>query len=111
MVSREEVAAAVGVSIDALVTWEAAVQTVANVEQPGPAQAIRIDSGGKANPEALHKWGFQFFPGSNTWRRARASRNEVSRAQVARRLGVSEEDLLRWEEAVARRESGQADPL
>ncbi len=69
-------------------------------EQKDAADLLKIDEHGRLNRDPLSKWRFRFYPESGRWRRISASRKEVSRQEVAKRVGVAEEVLKDWESAV-----------
>ena len=100
-VKRSVVAQETGIPEENLLNWESAVIREPGGEGEGdPSQRLKVLAGEEIAQNPLLPWGFEFFPASNTWRRARASRNEVSRSQVAKKVGVTEEQLVTWETAI-----------
>lgn len=72
---------------------------ITNIAVPVVAASIDSTRFGQYGTQPLLKCGFCFYPQSRTWRRARASRDKVTRQHVAKRAGVSESAILSWEEA------------
>lgn len=99
-VSSQDVASAVGISLNALARWEAAKLGLLAKKEPTNQAAFEVSPGNTVNKTAPLQWGFEYFPVSRTWRRARASRNEVDRSLVAKKIGISESVLAIWESAV-----------
>lgn len=100
VISRAKIAKAVGVSEDTIKRWEEAA-TKACENTVRPEELIAIDASGRpVNREPFSSYGFAFYPSSSTWRRTRAERAEVTRAFVARKTGLTEEQIANWEDAV-----------
>ena len=77
--------------------WEKAVNAGDTRGEGNLGRLLQVGPGGVTNSQPLHRWGFCFYPLSRVWRRARAARDEVTREQVAKRVGVTEETLVAWE--------------
>ncbi len=66
----------------------------------GSRLIARVD--GSPLEQPLEPWRILYFIRSRRWRRARAAREELSRAQVAKEVGVTESLLEAWEVAAIR---------
>jgi len=94
------VAEEVGVPEEAIAVWQAAITSSENAATASTPEArLAIGPNGPINNTPLLDWQFEFFPKSGTWRRTRGQRNEVTRSTVARRVGVSEDLIEKWEKA------------
>jgi transcriptional regulator with XRE-family HTH domain len=99
--NRSEVANCIGVSEDLLEAWEiAAVARLPAAESQSPEQLLSLGPDGPVNTDPLISWRLRYYPAANRWRRTRASRNEVLRAEVAEKVGVAEDIIERWELAI-----------
>ena len=97
---RKTVADEAGLSEDALQAWEEAI-VIATVEvsSDDPAALLAVVDGHPVHLDPLRKWAFQYFPQSKIWRRTRSHRNEVSREDIAKKVGVPEALVEAWESA------------
>ncbi len=100
VVSRATVAEEVGVPEEAVAAWQAAFTSSEGSSDDATAESkLAIGPDGPINKSPLVDWQFEFFPQSGVWRRTRGQRSEVSRRAVARKVGVSEDLIQKWEEA------------
>lgn len=100
VISRSNIAASVGVAEPIIQRWEEAAKHACR-KSVHFNELIAIDSSGNpVNREPFVSLGLAFYPNSSTWRRTRADRTEVSRAFVAKKTGLSEEQIATWEDAV-----------
>jgi hypothetical protein len=96
-VSRRLVSEEIGLPESVIEAWENAVKAGNTQGTDDVSELLRICPSGVAHSQPLQHLGFCFYPQSRVWRRARAARDEVTREQVAKRIGVTEEVLLAWE--------------
>lgn len=100
VISRANISKTIGVSEDIIQRWEEATKAPGN-QLPPPEDLMAIDDSGRpVHREPFLQYGFAFYPRSSTWRRTRADRTEVPRDVVAKKLGVAEQQLARWEVAL-----------
>lgn len=100
-VSRAAIAREVQVPEQVIATWEATMRTAAVRQDQSAAELLQVGPGGPVNLDPLARWQLRYYPQSKLWRRTRSHRNEVSREDVARKVGVSEDLLAAWESAVS----------
>jgi hypothetical protein len=100
-VTRCRVATEVGVSEQLLEDWEKAIcdQDASEAVGNDPVDLLRVDQP-QLNKDPLSAWQLRYYPQSKVWRRTRSHRNEVSRLEVARKIGVPEDLILKWELAM-----------
>ena len=65
-----------------------------------PSENLAVVDGVPQNLDLFAHWRLKFYAGRGVWRRTRASRDELPRSKVAREVGVEEELIRRWEQAV-----------
>lgn len=107
-ISREAVAEEVGVTPEIIKAWEDSVRAAANPDrEQDPAELLRVGPNGPIHHDPLLKWRFKFYPDSGRWRRATASRGEVTREEVLKKVGVSPEILEAWELATMKSENAK----
>jgi hypothetical protein len=100
VVSRSGIARSTGVAEHIIQRWEEAVKT-AGKRNCCIKELVALDASGRpVNTTAFAPYGLAFYPISSTWRRTRAGRTEVTRAFVAKKTGLSEEQIANWEHAV-----------
>jgi hypothetical protein len=100
VISRSKIAASVGVFEPIIQRWEEAAKDACK-KTVHPDDLIALDSSGSpVNREPFVSFGLAFYPNSSTWRRTRADRTEVTRAFVAKKTELSEEQIATWEDAV-----------
>jgi len=100
VVSRSTVAQEVGVSEEVIAAWQVALTSMeSSNDKPTAKSLLAVGVNGPINKNPLTDWNFEFFPQSGVWRRTRAQRNEVSRGAVAKKVGVTEDLIRKWEEA------------
>jgi len=100
VVSRSAVAEEVGVPEEAIAAWQAAITSSESAARAvTPESRFAIGPNGPINKNPLLDWQFEFFPQSGAWRRTRGQRSEVTRSKVAKKVGVSEDLIEKWEKA------------
>ena len=100
VVARSTVAQEVGVPEEAIARWQAAFMAAERARDVASAQSrLAVGADGSIDPHPLTMWNLDFFPQSRVWRRTRGQRNEVSRSVVAKKVGVCEDLIKRWEQA------------
>lgn len=100
VINRSNISKTVGVSEAAIKRWEEAAAKACE-KTIRPEELIAIDASGRPiHRDPFSSYGFAFYPSSSTWRRTRAERAEVTRAFVARKTGLTEEQIANWEDAV-----------
>jgi hypothetical protein len=101
VVSRSTVAEEVGVPEEAIAAWQVAFTSSGSSRNSSSLESrLAIGPDGPIDQKPLVDWSFEFFPQSGVWRRTRGQRSEVSRRAVASKVGVSEDLIRRWEEAM-----------
>ena len=99
-VSRAAVAEEVGANEEILKVWEQAVKAQVLPKMDDAAELLKVNANGPVSLDPLTKWQLRFYAESGRWRRTRSNRDEVPRSAVARKVGVSEEVLAEWENAI-----------
>lgn len=100
VVSRSTVAEEVGVPEEAIAAWQAAFTATERSEDHATAEfKLSVGSEAAIDTNPLAHWHFEFFPQSGIWRRTRGQRAQVSRQAVAKKVGVSEDVIEKWEAA------------
>lgn len=101
VVSRSAVAEEVGVPEEAIASWQAAVTCSTSSSDSSNAESrLAIGPNRAIDKNPLADWHFEFFPQSGVWRRTRGQRSEVARRAVAKKVGVSEDLIQKWEIAM-----------
>jgi hypothetical protein len=110
-ISRNNVASAIGIDESLIEKWEKAVSFESREPNSitDTKSLLSVDHGAVLNLDPLSSWQLRYYPQSKTWRRTRSHRNEVTRAEVARKVGVPEELITLWEQAMNARWSSGAD--
>lgn len=104
IVARAEIARELEIDEQLLIDWERHV--IQQNAGPSAEESLAVNEDGSVvNEDPLQRWKYRFHCESNVWRRATSHRNEVSRAEVARKVGICEDLIARWENA---RRSGVA---
>lgn len=99
--SRDIVAQEIGVNKEDIKKWEVFVRSKLLCEAgEDPAELLAVGPNGPLHKDPLLKWRFRFFAESGRWRRSTASRAEVSREEVCKKVGVEIELVELWERAV-----------
>jgi len=100
VVSRSTVAEEVGVPEQAIAAWQAAFTASECSKDDATAESkLSVGSDASIDTSPLADWHLEFFPQSKVWRRTRGQRAEVSRGAVAKKVGVFEDVIEKWEEA------------
>jgi DNA-binding XRE family transcriptional regulator len=101
-IMRSSLAKEIGVPEQVIVDWEQAmlkIKITGNPTQLDAIELLRVGENGEINSDPLGKWAVRYYPQSKVWRRTRSHRNEVSRLEVAKKVGVAEEIIAAWEMA------------
>lgn len=102
IVSRSTIADELGIEEAAILAWERALSSLRCDSMSRNAESLlTVVDGVPVSRDPLVAWRLRYFPEGRRWRRTRSHREEVSRCRVAREVGVREELIELWEEAVA----------
>lgn len=99
-IKRKSVSQLLAIPEATLANWEASyARQWAAIQVSSATAALAVGEDGSCINDPLVGWGIRYYPQSQTWRRARAARDELSREKVAKAVGVSVDAILAWERA------------